>query len=119
MNPFRRQSSLREAVPVAGNIGQIATGADGLGPARQWVQGARQQGRGIFESNDPLRLQPFEFRFLAQRRPPSRWVIDLSDNATNTLLRPENYFTIASLEDRLYVPEEYVPLFDDEGWQRE
>ncbi len=119
VNPFRRESSLREAVPPAGAIDEVANGADGLGLARQWVRAARQADRGIFESSSPLRLQPFELRFLAQRRPPSRWAIDLSNNATNVLLHPENYFTIPNLEDRLFVPEEYVPLFVDEGWRTE
>ncbi len=118
VNPFRRQSSLAEAVPRTGNIGVIADGDSGLGPARRWVREARQANRGVFDGTDPLRLQPFELRFLSGRRPPSRWVIDLSNSATTNLLQPVNYHTIANVEDRLYVPEEYVPLFVESGWRR-
>jgi endonuclease YncB( thermonuclease family) len=119
VNPFRRQSTLRQAVPRAGDIDEIAIGTDGLGPARQWVKEARQRGVGIFESNNPLMLQPFELRFLSRREAPSRWVIDLSDSGTRTLLQPVNYHSIGDIEDRLFVPEEYVPLFVEEGWQRQ
>ena len=119
VNPFRRQSSLREAVPRAGDIEEIATGNDGLGPARQWVREARQRGVGIFEDDNPLMLQPFELRFLSRREAPSRWVIDLSDSGARTLLQPVNYYTIGRIEDRLFVPEECVPLFVEDGWQRQ
>jgi len=119
VNPFRRQSSLREAVPRAGDIDEIASGDDGLGPGRHWVREARQRGVGIFEGNNQLMLQPFELRFLSRREAPSRWVIDLSDSSTGTLLQPVNYHTIGDIEDRLFVPEEYVPLFVEQGWQRE
>lgn len=119
VNPFWRQPSLREAVPPAGDIAQIADGASGLGPARRWVREARQEGRGIFEQGNELRLQPFELRFLSRKSPPTRWAIDLSDTGTKTLLRPINYHIVANIEDRLYVPGEYVPLFVEQGWQRE
>ena len=66
VNPFRREPSHREALPPPGDIDEIANGVDGLGTARQWVRAARQAGRGIFKSNNPLTLQPFELRFLAR-----------------------------------------------------
>jgi hypothetical protein len=34
------------------------------------------------------------------------------------LLDPTNYHTIDNIEDRLYIPGEYVPLFENKGWQR-
>lgn len=119
VNPFRRRPSLFAAVPPAGNIDQIANGQDGLGPARQWVQNARQKQDGIFENNNPLMLQPFELRFLSRRSVPTRWVIDLGNVNTTTLLRPINYHAITNIEDRLFVPAEYVPLFVEAGWQRQ
>jgi hypothetical protein len=117
INPFRSEPSVVDAVPSPGDIGPVADGADGLGPARQWVKNARQGGAGVFASNDPLRLQPFELRMLARRQAPSRWVIDLSNPSTNTLLPPKEYVTIPNVEDRLFVPTEYVPLFRERGWQ--
>jgi hypothetical protein len=60
-------------------------------------------------------LYPFELRFLAQRRAPNRWVIDLSQS-DNHLLHPQEY-TIPNPEDRLYIPEEYLLLFKSKGWR--
>ena len=109
---------MREAVPRAGDIDEIASGDDGLGPAREWVREARERGDGIFERNNQLMLQPFELRFLSRRKAPTRWVIDLSDSGTRTLLQPVNYHTVGNIEDRLFVPEEYVPLFVEQDWQK-
>lgn len=119
VSPFLRQSSLINAVPTPGDITAIADGANGLGPARQWVRTAREQGLGIFDRDHPLRLQPFELRLLARQEPPVRWLIDLADRATTTLLHPTSYLRVANLEDRLFIPAEYVPLFVEAGWQRE
>jgi len=64
-----------------------------------------------------LRLQPFELRFSAGKRAPERLVIDvLSDSGVR--LEPTDYPTIEYLENLLYVPAEYVPLFKNNGWQR-
>jgi hypothetical protein len=45
-------------------------------------------------------LQPFEIRFLAQRRLPERWVVDLSKNEDG-LIPPQEYHTVPNMEDRL------------------
>lgn len=119
VNPFLLQPSLTKAVPAPGNLAAIATGANGLGPARQWVHQAREQAMGIFDRDNPLRLQPFELRILARREPPSRWLIDLADPGTTTLLRPASYLRVPNPEDRLFIPAAYVPLFVEAGWQRE
>ena len=117
VNPFRPAQSVTAAVPDPANIGQVPNGSSGLGPARQWAQHARQQQLGIFDASDPLQLEPFELRLLARRRPPPRWVIDLS--SANVLPRPNNYRTIPDSENRLFIPPEYVPLFVQNGWQQE
>jgi endonuclease YncB( thermonuclease family) len=79
------------------------------------IDAQKEPGMGIFEKNDPLKIQPFEIRFLAQRRLPNRWIIDLSKNDDN-LIEPQKYYLI-NLEDRLYVPYRFVPLFVDSGWK--
>jgi endonuclease YncB( thermonuclease family) len=119
INPFRREPSLANAVPLPGAVFEIAHGLTGLGPARQWISTARQDQRGIFETGNLLRLEPFELRFLSRQAAPNRWVIDLSRPNTNTLLHPVNYHQIHNAEDRLFIPAEHVPLFLDKGWQRE
>jgi hypothetical protein len=117
INPFRHRTSLIDAVPRPGDIGAIADQASGLGLARQWMRAARQNHDGIFEDGNPLRLEPFELRFLARRTPPARWVIDLSDPHTDRLVKPVDYHTIPDIENRLFIPAAYVPLFAEKGWQ--
>jgi hypothetical protein len=86
--------------------------------ARAWVSAARTAGIGVFDRTNPLKLLPFELRFLAQRRAPNRWIIDLGKD-DNVLLKPENYYKITNLEDRLFIPEEFVPLFQAKGWKKQ
>jgi hypothetical protein len=45
-------------------------------------------------------------------------VIDLAAG-DDLLRRPQSYHEIANPEDRLFVPEEYVPLFATKGWRTE
>jgi hypothetical protein len=118
VNPFRRQPSLEEAVPTAGDLSAILADAS-LRAARDDVHAARLARVGIFESADPLRLEPFELRFLARHEPPSRWVVNLADPGTDLLRRPTSYHDIPNAEDRLFVPPEFVPLWIERGWRRE
>jgi hypothetical protein len=117
VNPFRRQPSAIEAVPVPGTAAAVAALEVSLRDARRAVRAARDSGKGVFTPMDPLRLEPFELRYLAGRRAPTRWVIDLSSDS-DLLLPPQRYYEIARPEDRLYVPPEYVPLFVERGWRR-
>lgn len=117
IDPFRRHGSLLDAVPAPGTANTIAEQPGALQVARRFVRDARDQHLGLFEQADPLRLLPFELRFLARRSPPERWVIDLGRN-DDTLLAPQAYFQVANPEDRLFVPAVYVPLFVERGWRR-
>ena len=118
INPFRSQGSTVQAVIPPAKANQMAEEDETLHRARQWVRTARQKKLGIFEGSDPLRLLPFEVRFLARRRPPDRWIIDLGRN-DNLLIKPQKYYTVANIEDGLFLPEEYVPLFVEAGWKKE
>ncbi len=115
IDPFKKASSYRDAVVPPKRAAKIAS-RGALGAARTWVKHARQANLGIYDAVNPLRLEPFELRYLAGRRVPNRWVIDLGA-ASNRLIEPQDYWTIANSEDRLFIPEEYVPLFRDEGWK--
>lgn len=89
-----------------------------LGHARAAVKRARAQHLGLFAGANPLRLPPSELRLLvnlARGRSPNRWVIDLSDPKAR-LIHPEDYPSIPLPEDRLFVAEEFVPLFRQRGW---
>ncbi|MCG5221070.1 hypothetical protein [Streptosporangium sp. KLBMP 9127] len=114
VDPFvRQEGTVAAAVPAPGSGRELGeTGA--LGRARRAVRDARAAGSGLW-SAVPLKLQPFELRFLAQRRAPDRYVLDLSDNA-NELLHAQSYFRIPHPEDRLFVNAEHAPLFHEKGW---
>jgi hypothetical protein len=114
INPFRR-SSLREAVPTPGQAGQEADADAKMRAARLAVREARNNGIGVFEPGRELRLLPFELRLLSRRQPPDRWLIDLGSD-DGRLLPPQEYYRVANWEDRLFVPDEYVPLFREAGW---
>jgi endonuclease YncB( thermonuclease family) len=115
LDPFKKQPTLLDAVPDPDDITAIA-GSGRFKKARDLVAAARAGGDGIF-GQEPLRLLPFELRLLAGKRAPDRWVIDLSSD-DGVLLAPTAYHTIEHIEDRLYIPVEYVPLFENKGWQR-
>lgn len=112
------RGSIIDAVLAPGTANTHANRSRDLRKAREDVQQARAAQLGIFDAQNPLRLYPFELRFLARRRPPDRWVIDLSKN-DDQLIHPQNYYTIPNIEDRLFIPEEYVPLFVERGWRRQ
>ncbi len=118
INPFRKQKSVVASVLPPGTANNVADSDKTLKLARQWVRDARQQQTGLFDAQNPLKLEPFEIRFLARRSPPGRWVIDLSKN-DDVLIKPQEYHTIPNVEDRLFIPEEYVPLFVEAGWKRQ
>ncbi|RJL25179.1 thermonuclease family protein [Bailinhaonella thermotolerans] len=116
VNPFRRQAAHpAEAVPRPGGARALAESDGALRNAREMVRAARQAGLGVWERADPLRLLPFELRYLAQRRAPERYVLDLSDEGRE-LFHPQDYFRIPHPEDRLYVNAEHVGLFREKGW---
>jgi endonuclease YncB( thermonuclease family) len=118
VDPFRTAGSLVEAVVPPGGAAALASGHNALSEARASVRDARDELTGVFDGEDPLRLQPFEVRFLSRREPPNRWVIDLGKD-DDVLIQPQEYHTLPNIEDRLFVPEEHVPLFVEKGWRRQ
>ena len=117
VNPFRQQGSLPEAVLQPGTAAEVAERESALREARRLVAQARADKLGVFGA-DGLRLEPFELRFLAQRRRPNRWIIDLSSTG-NLLHHPQRYFEIPKHEDRLYVSDDHVDMFVAAGWVRQ
>ena len=97
---------------------KIINAAQKLQAARKAVAAARTAQKGIFDKTQELVLLPYEIRFIARKdsNGPDRFVIDLGKNGSNAILKPERYFTIANLEDRLFIPKEFVPLFVLNGW---
>jgi hypothetical protein len=118
IDPFREKRPLVNAVIEPNKAKEEADRDKVLRKAREGAQKARRKGKGIFNPEDPLQLEPFEVRFLGDQRRPTRWVIDLS-KSDDLLIRPQKYYTIKNQEDRLYIPEEYVSLFVERGWERQ
>jgi endonuclease YncB( thermonuclease family) len=118
IDPWRSKGSLTEAALPPEEFRAQANQSRSLRAAREAVAAARNAGIGIFDAAEPLRLHAFELRFLAQRRAPERWVIDLGGTGS-TLLKPQSYHKVAKVEDRLFVPADHVPLFTAAGWVKE
>jgi len=113
VQPFK-VPRLVDAVPDPAALAEIAQHGR-LGEQRRCVADARASGSGMFGA-DPLRLYAFELRFVARRRAPEWWVIDLAAG-DGRLHPPVDYHVIQRVEDRLYVPEQYVDLFVSRGWR--
>lgn len=107
-----------DAIKPAG-FWSAVLGAAKLQAARAAVASARSAQVGVFEAADPLIVLPYELRFIARLNSsgPDRFVIDLGQPGSNTLLPPQRYFEIDHVEDRLFVAREFVPLFMLNGWQ--
>ena len=117
VDPFVKSTGVENAIPRPGGAAALAAAPGALSRARRWVKEARDAKLGIFTKSNGLRVYPFELRFLARREAPNRWVIDLTRD-DERLLPPQKYFTVSNPEDRLFVPSEYVPLFERKGWRR-
>lgn len=118
INPWRAYGSIPDAVFVPGTAKDTAESDKKLNEARQAVKAARANHVGIFDAAEPLRVEPFEVRYLSRCSAPGRYVIDLSKN-DDVLIHPENYYTVPYSEDRLFISEQYVPLFVEAGWKRQ
>lgn len=115
VDPFRSRGSVIDAAAAAVSPQNILQNAPRLRDARAAVRAAREAGEGIFGATPPLGFEPFELRFLTRRSAPSRWLIDLSGDE-KVLRHPQTYFAIPNVEDRLFIPAEFVPLFELSGW---
>ena len=124
IDPFRVQASRRAAVPRPDQLAAWLTTGDGqkLETVRQAVGEARQAGKGIYGTvgtHSKLALLPFELRYLAGRRAPDRYVLDLSTAGTvraNILFDPRTYHRIPNPEDRLFIDADDVLLFLNRGY---
>lgn len=120
IDPFRRTSSIVDAVIAPGTANHLANSTPALRRARDFVAQARAAARPntVFDPANPLRFEAFEIRYLGRREVPNRAVIDLSRN-DNVILQPQHYFRIPHAEDRLFIPPAFVQLFVSRGWRLE
>jgi hypothetical protein len=122
IDPFRTAATLLDAVPAPGQLANQE-----LDQTRQVVRDTRAAHKGIYEQADSLQLLPFELRYLARtttiggrkvRLGPDRWVIDLT-STDNRLHPPHSYHRIPNPEDRLFIPPEFISMFETKGWKRQ
>jgi endonuclease YncB( thermonuclease family) len=118
INPFRRQKSLVEAVPLSTKFKEFIASDERFKLARKFVSDARSSHIGIYNTHDPLLLLPFELRYLARRKGPDRYVLDMSEDNPK-ILKPIDYHLIPNEEDRLFIDEHFVPYFEKKGYQVE
>ncbi len=117
VDPFRAQGSLINAALDAVSPHNILSKAPKLRKARDAVKAARRESIGLFAPGDPLQFDAFELRYLARGTPPTRWIINLGGDE-QVLFHPQTYHNIPNAEDRLWVPEAFVSLFEASGWKR-
>ena len=110
VDPFRVQPSLVDGGAAAGRRAAAAPTSAPPWPRRA----SRASASGAATSR--CGCLPFELRFLARLAPPERWVIDLAAR-DDRLLAPQLYPRIERPEDRLFVGEAFVPLFESRGWR--
>jgi len=117
IDPFRGMKVTDAAMPPRELRRHVAQSGS-LQASRRAAAQARAAESGIYAAADPLQLLALELRFLASRRAPDRWVIDLSAADDDPrILAGDRYFEVPKLEDRLFIPAEYVPLFNAKGWR--
>lgn len=116
IQPFLSVKAFSKENIIPKNFWILIRKATKLYQARKSVNDARTNNRGIFNSTDPLKLMPFELRIISRKKSPDKYVIDLRDEGNNVLLKPEEYIKIPHQEDRLFIPHDYVPIFQMYGW---
>lgn len=116
IDPFFGSDTIDDVVPPPGRAPELVRKSRKLRQARAWSREARTEGRGIYAPDDRLAIMPFELRFISRRKPPDRWLVDLSSDS-DELVAPQRYYTVTNPEDRLFVPAEFVPLFTHVGWR--
>lgn len=119
LQPFLSIPAFSEDAVRPNQFWKRVNGSRKLQEARRMVVQARTAGLGLHAPTDPLLLRAFELRYLSRKKGPDRYVINLADPGNHRLLLPEHYFLIPQDEDRLYVPKEYLPIFQLYGWEVE
>lgn len=124
INPFRKEKSITMAAYSCPEDFREKLNLDRtFTTSRQAVKDARVDKVGIFDDNATLDeqktgeliLDAFELRYLARKEKPSRRLIDLNSDG-NMIIDSANYFNVLP-EDRLFIPEHFVPLLISKGWQ--
>lgn len=126
INPFRKEDSVvAAAYRSVDELRDKLNSDESFNSARKKVKEARATKVGVFEPDinnnnhtcAPLFLEAFELRYLARKAAPDRYFIDINAS-DNIIIPPTEYYKYLS-EDRLFIPEAYVPLLEKRGWKVE
>jgi hypothetical protein len=121
VDPFIKFNSILDAIPEVGQdrfaFYKLIQRSDKLKKARKYLENIRSgKNNTLFTGDNALKLLPFELRILERREKPFRYVVDLS-NPEPIIIPPEDYFLIRNVEDRFFIPEEYLPIFEKRGYK--
>jgi hypothetical protein len=118
-NAFEENYSLLESIPNVTNnkeaFYQFMQNDKCLQKAIGLVKEARKLSNSVWNKDKPLKLLPFELRFLQRRDAPDRYVMNLSSRAPK-IYPPKRYYEIPIEEDRFFIPSDYIPLFTERGY---
>ncbi len=117
VNPFRKESSLVAALfDNPGKFRENLQKDNTLQKARELVKNARSKELLLFQAGNELILEAFELRYLGRKKAHSRWFINI-ESGDYLLHHPLSYLHFLP-EDRLFIPDHFVPLFESKGWYR-
>ncbi|HNG88571.1 MAG TPA: hypothetical protein PK858_00145, partial [Saprospiraceae bacterium] len=119
LQPFLSIPAFSEDAVRPNQFWKRVNGSKKLQEARRLTAQARTAGLGLHDPAHPLLLRASELRYISRKKGPDRYVINLAEPGNHRLLLPERYFLIPQDEDRLYVPKEYLPIFQLYGWELE
>jgi endonuclease YncB( thermonuclease family) len=110
---FMPGTPIKDSIPYADDFQTfMENNAARLNKARNYVASSRANKLGVWSEKI---IAPHELRYLARRKPPNRWVLNL-ETCSPQLIEPTKYYTIQNPEDRLYIDEHYIPLFQQKGY---
>ncbi|HSA75300.1 MAG TPA: hypothetical protein VLE21_03850 [Candidatus Nitrosocosmicus sp.] len=121
IDPFIKYNSILDAIPdVHGDrfaFFRLIQKSSKLRKAREAITEIRNRTEpSLFTGEDSLKLLPFELRFLQRRQRLNKYVMDLS-NPEPIIYPPQDYYFITKEEDRFFIPEEYIPIFEKRGYK--
>jgi len=121
IDPFIKYDSILEAVPDVREdrfaFFRLIQKSSKLRKAREAITEIRNQKEpSLYTGENSLKLLPFELRFLQRRARLNKYVMDLS-NPEPIIYPPQDYYFITREEDRFFIPEEYIPIFEKRGYK--
>jgi hypothetical protein len=121
VDPFIKFNSILDAIPEVIQdrfaFYKLIQRSSKLKRVREYLEKIRSgNDNTLFTGENTLKLLPSELRILERRKKPFRYVMDFS-NPEPVIIPPEDYYLIRNVEDRFFIPEEYIPIFEKRGYK--